>query len=123
MRSLALLVGAFLLYCLACGLWLKRFAPDPGVSDYAGLKNQGVPLTSARRLSTPPDHICVFGNVQSVSWTIPSGPPAYLFDPSGRLIDYTLDVGDSPKFQSDYGVYTGHKVPLATVERQFGVSP
>jgi hypothetical protein len=30
--------------------------------------------------------------------TIPSGPPCYVFDSSGRLVDWTGDVGDDSRF-------------------------
>jgi hypothetical protein len=80
-------------------------------------------MTEAVRISNPVDHICVFGDVNSVMWTLPSGPSAYLFDQSGRLVDFTLDVGDSIKFQYDYMVYSGAKVTIAEVEAQFQVVP
>lgn len=120
MGGLAIL---FVLYCLSCVLWLNRFAPDSGVVDYDGLKKQGVPLTVARRVVNPPEHICLFGDVNSVMWTLPSGPPAYLIDSSGRLVDFTHDVGDSTKFQRDYRVFDSPAIPMATIERELGAAP
>src|SRR4051794_28400504 len=32
----------------------------------------------------------------------PSGPPIYVFDWSGRLVDWTTDSGDDPRFQSKW---------------------
>jgi len=29
---------------------------------------------------------------------LPSGPSAYIFDRTGRLVDYSLDIGDDPDF-------------------------
>jgi hypothetical protein len=29
---------------------------------------------------------------------LPSGPPVYVFDQAGKLIDYTKDSGDDPRF-------------------------
>ena len=34
--------------------------------------------------------------------TIPSGPPCYVFDANGQLIDWTVDVGDDPRFQEKW---------------------
>lgn len=80
-------------------------------------------MTRATRISHPADHICVFGDVNSVMWTVPSGPPAYLFDTSGRLVDYTLDVGDSTKFQHVYRVHSGTKMTMVEVEALFESAP
>lgn len=33
-----------------------------------------------------------------VMWAVPSGPPMYIFDAQGRLLDATPDVGDAPGF-------------------------
>jgi hypothetical protein len=43
---------------------------------------------------------------------LPSGPSAYVFDRSGRLVDWSPDIGDDPKFdekwqaQRSYGTGT-----------------
>ena len=70
------------------------------------------------RIASPPGHICVFGELAPL-WTLPSGPPAYLFDASGRLADSTADVGDSTKFQDDYGVYRGTTIELSELSLTF----
>lgn len=119
LKSSAILMLVFVSYCAAAAIYRSSFSPDEGVDTFAGLKMQNVPLTEARRISNPAGHICIFGDVDSVMWTLPSGPPAYLFDDSGRLVDFTLDVGDSTKFQDEYSVYSGTKVTLAEVEAQF----
>jgi hypothetical protein len=119
LKSSAILVLVFVTYCVAAGSYRSKFAPDDGVDSFAALRLQDVPMTRATRVSNPPDHICVFGDVDSVMWTLPSGPPAYLFDQSDTLIDCTLDVGDSTKFQYEYSVYSGTKNSIAEVEDQF----
>jgi hypothetical protein len=94
-------------------------APSPEAKTYWDLKAQGVPLERAIRVPAPPNHICVFGEENAGWWTIPSGPPAYLFNESGKLIDSTYDVGDSSTFQDDYGIYSGTEVNISTVEQLF----
>ena len=116
------LVLVFAAYCVATVAYRSTFAPDDAVDNYSELKLQGVPMTKARRISNPPSHICIFGDINSVMWTLPSGPPAYLFDSSGKLVDYTLDVGDSTKFQYDYSVYSGEELTIAEAEDIFKVS-
>ena len=33
---------------------------------------------------------------------VPSGPPVYVFDSTGRLVDWTTDSGDDPRFQDQW---------------------
>jgi hypothetical protein len=43
------------------------------------------------------DHLVILGPLMGL---LPSGPSAYAFDRSGRLIEWTADSGDAPHFQS-----------------------
>ena len=76
-------------------------------------------MTRAVRLRSGTGDVCVFGDVSPLLWTLPSGPPAYLFDSAGRLADFTLDVGDSTRFQQDYDVYVGTEVALSDLPSIF----
>lgn len=76
-------------------------------------------MTRAVLLPTLQGHICVFGDVNKLWWTLPSGPPAYHFDASGRLIDFTPDVGDSTKFQYEYDIYHGKDIAVADLPAIF----
>ena len=40
----------------------------------------------------------ILATAPMVKWAFPSGPPMYVFDSQGRLLDYTLDSGDDPAF-------------------------
>ncbi len=102
---------------VAVATYQSGFAPAPGVKTYTQLKTQGVPLTHAVRVTNPANHFIVFG--ETAWWTLPSGPPAYLFNESGKLIDSTCDVGDSTTFQYEYNVYSGLDVDIQTIDNQF----
>ena len=39
--------------------------------------------------------------------TLPSGPPVYVFDTSGKLLDWTADSGDDPRFVERWGSHSG----------------
>jgi hypothetical protein len=106
-------------YVIAAVTYKSGFAPAPGVKTYMQLKAQGVPLQRAVRVSNPANHVVVFGDPTAALWTLSSGPPAYLFDESGQLIDFTLDVGDSTTFQYDYNVYSGANVDIQTLDKLF----
>lgn len=112
-----------LVYFAATVRYYSQLAPSNGVATYSQLKSQGVPLNRAVKVTTPANHICVFGDVTAGLWTFPSGPPAYLFDDAGQLVDYTCDVGESTVFQNDYGIYAGVAIDLNNVEEQFTLTP
>ena len=38
-----------------------------------------------------------------ISWTFPSGPPCYMFDSKGNLVDWTMDIGDDGRYQRKWG--------------------
>jgi len=40
----------------------------------------------------------ILATAPMVGWAFPSGPPMYVFDSQGCLLDYTLDSGDDPAF-------------------------
>lgn len=48
---------------------------------------------------------------------LPSGPPAYIFDKNGNLIDYSLDTGDDPDFLSKWHVDQGKYITLEELDR------
>jgi len=123
LKSVAVLAAVLVAFCIAGFVHVTSFAPDDGVDTFAKLQAQRVPLKYATRIANPVDHICVFGDIDSVAWTIPSGPPAYLFDPSGKLVDFTLDVGDSSTFQDNYAVHAGIDMTIAEVAARFGTAP
>lgn len=121
-----------LLWFMAVGgaVWLyarERYklelAPAAGVRTFGDLVAQGVPLTRAVELPGEGGEICVFGDLEKVVWTLPSGPPAYRFDAGGRLLDFTYDVGDSTLFQDKYKVWTGTAVPMADLPPRFAAHP
>ncbi len=37
-------------------------------------------------------------------WTLPSGPPCYILDETGRVEEWTADVGDSPDFRERWPI-------------------
>lgn len=100
-----------------------KLAPAAGVRTFSDLKAQGVPLTRAVELPGGAGEVCVFGDLEAVQWTLPSGPPAYRFDAAGRLLDFTHDVGDSTLFQVQYKVSTGVPIPMADLPARFAKHP
>lgn len=106
-------------YIVIAARYLTRFAPEPHVHDFAAFQRQGLPMHRAVTISTLPGHIIVLGDPTAAWWTLASGPPAYHFDATGRLIDFTLDLGDSARFQNEYDVYHGTQVALDSLPARF----
>lgn len=52
---------------------------------------------------------------------VPSGWPLYIFDESGKLVDWNGDPGDSP-FESKRDYVAGDKIELSELEKKFAVS-
>jgi len=48
-----------------------------------------------------------------------SGPPTYIFDDSGRLIDWTPDRGDTPTFDKKWGWEDTPFIPLDEAKSRF----
>lgn len=117
--SIAAVCALLLAYVVAATVYQSRFAPAIGVRTYAQLKAQGVPIKRAVRVSNPANHIVVFGDPTAALWTLPSGPPAYLFDETGQLIDFTIDAGDSAIFQEVYNIESGVEVRVQSLDILF----
>jgi len=58
-------------------------------------------------------YIKVIRDVDSSILHLPSGPPVYIFDRSGVLVDWTLDLGDDPAFELRWG-NTGSGVSIGS---------
>lgn len=119
LKSFALLLILLVGYFAALIHFTSEFAPAANVKTYQDLLRQGLPMKRAVLLPSIPGHVCVFGDAKKLWWTVPSGPPAYHFDATGRLIDFTLDSGDSPKFIREYAIYHGKKIALADLPARF----
>ena len=117
--TISLWCTLLVVYICATVRHFSVITPAPESETYWDLKSQGPPLKRAVRVPKPINHVCVFGEGNAGWWTIPSGPPAYLFNEAGKLVDCTCDVGDSSTFQDDYQIYSGIKVDMATVESLF----
>lgn len=51
-------------------------------------------------------HIKVVGRPGGTGLSLPSGPPVYIFDTSGRLVDWCGDLGDNEEFLRKWGGFS-----------------
>lgn len=70
------------------------------------------PHSGIMRTKDGAEHLVIFGPLAGFA---PSGPPAYAFDRTGQLVDWTPDCGDSPRFEDRWHV-AGARVEI---DREF----
>lgn len=100
LRGLALVLVLLAAWIVGEVLMFKRNVPPPTVTD--------VQRYLAWRPETP--HLYLLGGANGShvmatgpgSGLVPSGPSAYIFDRSGRLVDWCEDVGDDPVFDQKW---------------------
>lgn len=77
---------------------LAEAEPPPGVSTLAEvLEWQPGPHSAWIHTADAVEHLVMLGPRRGLT---ASGPSAYVFDRTGRLIDWTADAGDAPAFQA-----------------------
>jgi hypothetical protein len=100
---LGLAVLVMLYFAVVC---FDRSTTNPGaqgqsIDDF--LKAKRAPQKVERIEKEGQSYLFVTGRMSPL-WivTVPSGPPCYVFNASGRLVDWTSDVGDAPYFQEKW---------------------
>ena len=48
----------------------------------------------------------VFGRATNVGLSLPSGPPVYVFDESGTLVDWAADLGEASAFNNKWASFS-----------------
>jgi hypothetical protein len=96
------LVGDLLLPPLIGRYYIAhRFTPHEKTATIQQLeKDFGVKLEVRHVTTKGRDYI--LATAPLMRWATPSGPPMYVFDSEGRLLDYTLDSGDDPRFMEKW---------------------
>lgn len=104
-------VGVMIGVCLF-GAWayVEKKAMDGvapaswGTNLMAFLELQPEPKSVRQFLHGKRTYIEVLGNIPKPSLlTLPSGPPAYVFNEFGVLVDWTADRGEDPRFVKKWG--------------------
>jgi hypothetical protein len=102
---------------VAYDLWAMRRSVPPGSVTTIEAFFDWQPGThrAVQRYVDGKEHLVIFGPLAGL---LPSGPPAYVFDESGRLIDWVQDSGDNSEFQNRWGPAG----PRINVDRPFAES-
>jgi hypothetical protein len=75
---------------------MRRAAPPATVTDFNSFLNWQPGTQELILLDLPSGEYLMA--VGPFSGLFPSGPSAYVFDRSGRLVDRSSDIGDAPRF-------------------------
>jgi hypothetical protein len=107
-RSTIVGIGALILAaCILLGaveIEHRRWMQSIRVPEHAGSILDAVRSVSDRagifRVNAGAEHyIKVVGTPKPGVFVLPSGPPIYIFDRNGSLVDWTPDSGEDPEFQ------------------------
>ncbi len=61
------------------------------------------------------NYFAAFGPIRA-PLALPSGPPVYVFDTNGMMIDWTLDNGESPRFQKEWASFTEKRISIEALD-------
>jgi hypothetical protein len=112
MTKKAAIVAALLVCLLAVWVYSEKKGasavrpPEGGTNLIAFLDARPQPRQIRRFVHDGKTHIEVVGKPVPSLLSLPSGPPAYIFDESGALVDWSRDLGDSPLFVSKWGGFS-----------------
>ena len=102
----AALFAAWVLHLL---WWLESVKPGGQTLAEQLVK---MPEPDQRRVFTKggQEYLALFGPVEALP-RFPSGPPVYIFDSAGRLVDWTPDEGDDEAFHQRWpGAFGGREI-------------
>lgn len=95
---------------LILGVWLmlsareaRKLKPPPSVTTIQDfLQQMPSPMYVRRFAFGEATYFEVWGQLGGTI-RLPSGPPSYIFDPNGRLVDWTSDRGDAGNYSRKWG--------------------
>jgi len=104
----------------ACEVHHARKSNADGIETYRQYRESLPPPESVLKLRVGEGEFYALSGPVSVLLALSSGPPVYIFDSEGKLLDWTLDSGDDPRFSERWGALRGEEIPLAEFERMIG---
>jgi hypothetical protein len=102
-------VGLFGGWLLGVRSWYRSVQPaGPSLAEH--LNQRAVPEFGRIVVAGGREFLVLLGPIQALP-RFPSGPPVYVFDRAGKLVDWTPDVGDDESFNQRWpGLNSGRSV-------------
>ncbi|QDU07718.1 hypothetical protein [Gimesia aquarii] len=97
------IIVPFLLMCanvLSHNHWDSLNNPEgkfTNVSEYLAQERPPSYITKINKQGTT--FFIAYSSMDEVGLALPSGPAAYVFDETGKLIQWSSDIGEDPQFQ------------------------
>jgi hypothetical protein len=98
------IVASFVLLCLLV-LWLyserermRLIRPAAEEQQLAAFLAKRSPSRVQKLSQNEKSYLAVTGRPTTSMFTLPSGPPVYIFDDTGMLVDWSGDIGDDSNF-------------------------
>ncbi len=87
------------IHIIAIDQWANLNSPKGKFSTFSEyLASQRPPQRVAMVVTPDATNYVAYGSLAGSRLAVPSGPPAYVFDASGSLIYYSVDIGDDSSF-------------------------
>jgi len=113
-----------LLFALFASITIHAISEDWKIMDIAKTHHH---INEYIEDNIPASHVYLFEkcNTTSIWWempvskrilSVPSGPTVFIFDEVGKQIDFSLDIGDDPKFQKKWGYMPDNKREISLDE-------
>ena len=115
-KTLAKILVGVVSCVLALVVWLilsareeKHLKPPPSVQSIQDFLQQMPPPTRVQKFSFGGASYYEVWGQSGGSIRLPSGPPSYIFDAKGRLVDWTYDRGDAGDYLRKWGRFKDAK--------------
>ena len=122
-KTLVLGAVAVAVYMLVVLIDISKANPGPMGKSFDGfLQSKSAPKKLHRVSSDGQDFLYVTGPMTPLWFiTIPSGPPCYVFNTNGSLIDWTKDCGDDSQFTGKWTgpLKLGVEISIEEARREF----
>ena len=106
------IIAALVLCLLVAAVYTEKknadkLSPSAGATNLViFLEERPQPTKIRKFVHNGKVHVEILGKPIISPLSLPSGPPAYIFDETGALIDWTYDRGDTPSFVRKWGSFS-----------------
>ncbi len=106
------IVGALAVCLLATWVCFEKKSanavrPPAGATNLVAFLAARPQLAGIRKFTyNEKPHLEVIGRPHQSALSVPSGPPVYVFDETGALVDWSRDSGDQPSFTAKWGGFS-----------------
>jgi len=111
-----LIVAGIVSAWIACEVYHARTSSAKSISTYAEYRAQLPTPKSLKKITKEEEYYYAFFGPVKAPLALPSGPPVYIFDSNGALVDWTYDTGDDSRFNKAWGFAQGSDIDISQYE-------